>query len=234
MRQLRTAVSIAMAALMLTGCSGESTQGQQNSTASAEQRSEDQKTLYALGAAVARNIAPFDLTEEELKHVQAGFADAVLKKDVGDIQQYFPQIQALQEQRMTAAAEAEKKSGEAYLAKAASESGAQTTPSGVVYKEVSPGKGDSPQATDTVQVHYHGTLQDGTVFDSSVERNEPATFPLNGVIPCWTEAVQLMKVGGKSRIVCPSSTAYGDRGAPPDIKPGATLIFDVELLGIEK
>ena len=83
-----------------------------------------------------------------------------------------------------------------------------------------------------MKVHYHGTLPDGSVFDSSVEREQPATFPLNGVIKCWTEGVQLMKVGGKSRLVCPSEIAYGDRGAPPRIKPGATLIFEVELLEI--
>ena len=97
---------------------------------------------------------------------------------------------------------------------------------------IKPGTGPSPKATDKVKVHYHGTLTDGTVFDSSVQRKEPATFPLNGVIPCWTEGVQLMKVGGKSRLVCPADLAYGDRGAPPKIKPGATLVFEVELLEI--
>ena len=83
-------------------------------------------------------------------------------------------------------------------------------------------------------MHYQGTLTDGTVFDSSLQRNEPATFPLNGVIPCWTEAVQLMKVGGKSRLVCPASLAYGDRGGAAKIKPGSTLVFEVELLEIVK
>lgn len=234
MRHLPTAVTVALFAFSLAGCSGEEKQEQQAATDTAGQQTEEQKTLYALGAAVARNIAPFDLTEAELKHVQAGFADGALKKDVGDIQSYFPKIQELQEQRIAAAAETEKKAGETYLTKAAAEEGARQTPSGLVYKEVKAGTGPSPQATDTVKVHYHGTLQDGKVFDSSVERNDPATFPLNGVIPCWTEGVQMMKVGGKSRLVCPSSIAYGDRGAPPDIKPGATLIFDVELLGIEK
>jgi FKBP-type peptidyl-prolyl cis-trans isomerase len=233
MRHLPTAVTLGLIALSMAGCSGENKQATEaaKQTATGAQ-TEEQKTLYALGAAVARNIAPFDLTEEELKHVQAGFADGAMKKDVGDIQSYFPKIQELQNQRIAAAAE--KKSGESYLAKAAAEPGAKQTPSGIVYKEVTAGTGPSPAATDTVKVHYHGTLQDGKVFDSSVERKEPATFPLNGVIPCWTEGVQMMKVGGKSRLVCPSATAYGDRGAPPDIKPGATLIFDVELLGIEK
>ncbi len=97
-----------------------------------------------------------------------------------------------------------------------------------------PGAGSSPQASDKVKVHYHGTLPDGTVFDSSVQRGEPATFALNGVIRCWTEGLQRMKVGGKAKLVCPSDTAYGDRGMPPRILPGATLIFEVELLDIVK
>ena len=102
-----------------------------------------------------------------------------------------------------------------------------------LYFEIKPGTGESPKATDTVKVHYHGTLRDGTVFDSSVDRGEPATFPLNRVIACWTEGVQKMKVGGKSKLICPASIAYGDRGAPPKIMPGAALVFEVELLGIE-
>ena len=103
-----------------------------------------------------------------------------------------------------------------------------------MYSEITPGTGDQPKATDKVKVHYQGTLIDGTVFDSSVQRGQPVTFALNQVIPCWTEGVQRMKVGGKSKLVCPSSIAYGDHGRPPKIKPGATLVFEVELLGIEK
>jgi len=120
-----------------------------------------------------------------------------------------------------------------FLAKAAAVKGAKKTASGLVYLSIKEGKGPSPKATDTVKVHYHGTLTNGKVFDSSVQRKEPATFPLNGVIPCWTEGLQLMKVGGKSKLVCPAEIAYGDRGAPPIIPPGATLVFEVQLLAIE-
>ena len=122
----------------------------------------------------------------------------------------------------------------AYLEKAAAEPGAQKTSSGLVYRELKPGTGASPKATDTVRVHYRGTLIDGKEFDSSYARNEPAEFPLNMVIPAWTEGVQKMKVGGKSHLVCPAEIAYGQLGAPPVIPPGATLIFEVELLGILK
>jgi FKBP-type peptidyl-prolyl cis-trans isomerase FkpA len=128
----------------------------------------------------------------------------------------------------------EKKAGTAFLTKAAAEPGAKKTESGAIVTSIKEGKGEQPKATDTVKVHYHGTLIDGTVFDSSVKRGEPATFPLNQVIKCWTEGLQLMKVGGKSKLVCPSAIAYGDRGSPPTIKPGATLVFEVELLEIAK
>ncbi len=120
----------------------------------------------------------------------------------------------------------------AYLEKAAAMPGATKTPSGLIYREIRPGTGTSPLPTDTVKVHYRGTLVNGTEFDSSYKRNEPATFPLNQVIPCWTEGVQKMKVGGKSELVCPADIGYGDRGMPPDIPGGATLVFEIELLGI--
>jgi FKBP-type peptidyl-prolyl cis-trans isomerase FkpA len=100
-----------------------------------------------------------------------------------------------------------------------------------VYRELTPGSGPSPKATDKVKVNYKGTLVNGTEFDSSYKRGQPAEFPLNGVIPCWTEGVQKMKVGGKSQLVCPSEIAYGDQGRP-SIPGGATLIFEIELLGI--
>src|SRR5678810_933259 len=119
-----------------------------------------------------------------------------------------------------------------YLDKAAAEQGAEKTASGLVYRELTPGTGASPKATDTVKVHYRGTLTSGVEFDSSYARNEPAEFPLNRVIPCWTEGVQKMKLGGKARLVCPAAIGYGDRGSPPKIPGGATLVFEVELLEI--
>jgi FKBP-type peptidyl-prolyl cis-trans isomerase FkpA len=106
------------------------------------------------------------------------------------------------------------------------------TASGLEYRELRAGTGASPKATDVVKVHYRGTLTNGTEFDSSYKRNMPAEFPLNRVIPCWTEGVQMMKVGGKAQLTCPASIAYGERGSPPVIPPNATLIFEIELLGI--
>ena len=200
-----------------------------------EPKTEEQKTLYAIGIAVSRSLVPFNFTEAEMEYVKAGISDGVNGKDQKiDMKTYGPKIQEMQKARMSAAAAAEKKAGQAYLDKAATEKGATKTASGLIITTIKPGNGASPKATDKVKVHYTGTLTDGTVFDSSVQRNEPATFQLDRVIPCWTEGVQLMKVGGKARLVCPSSIAYGDRGAPPKIKPGATLVFDVELLDIVK
>jgi FKBP-type peptidyl-prolyl cis-trans isomerase FkpA len=121
----------------------------------------------------------------------------------------------------------------AALDKAAAEPGAVRTTSGMVYRELTSGTGQSPRPEDMVKVNYRGTLTNGTEFDSSYKRNEPAQFPLNRVIPCWTEGLQHMKVGGKARLTCPANLAYGDQGSPPTIPGGATLIFEVELLGID-
>jgi len=120
-------------------------------------------------------------------------------------------------------------------AAAAKEAGAVVTPSGLVYRSLKDGKGTSPSATDTVKVHYRGTFPDGKEFDSSYKRGEPIEFPLNGVIKCWTEGVQKMKIGGKAKLTCPASIAYGERGAGGGvIPPNATLQFEVELLDIAK
>jgi FKBP-type peptidyl-prolyl cis-trans isomerase FkpA len=124
--------------------------------------------------------------------------------------------------------------GPSFIDNAAREPGAVHLTSGLVMRTLRPGDGPTPGADDSVKVHYEGHLIDGTVFDSSLQRGTPATFPVRGVIPCWTEALQRMKVGEKAKLVCPSSIAYGDQGMPPNIPGSATLVFEVELLGIEK
>jgi FKBP-type peptidyl-prolyl cis-trans isomerase FkpA len=201
-------------------------------------QSDQDKTLYALGLAIGANIKEnvkdFSLTAAELATVNAGVADALGDKEPKvDMKVYGPKIQTFAQQRQAAAASAEKQAAGAFLAKMAKEAGAQRGASGVIFIPVKEGTGAMPTATSTVKVHYHGTLRDGTVFDSSVQRGQPISFPLNGVISCWTEGLQKMKVGGKAKLVCPSDTAYGDQGQGP-IPPGAALMFEVELLDIEK
>ncbi|MBI3598452.1 MAG: FKBP-type peptidyl-prolyl cis-trans isomerase [Nitrospirae bacterium] len=200
-----------------------------------ELKTEESKTLYALGLALSQNIGVFNLTASELDLVKAGLEDGVLnKKKQVDLEQVGPKIGELARARGTASAAIEKEKAKAFFEKAAAVKGATKTASGIIITEMKAGTGESPKATDKVKVHYHGTLLDGTVFDSSVQRGQPAEFPLNGVIPCWTEGVQLMKVGGKSKLLCPADLAYGDRGSPPKIKPGSALVFEVELLEILK
>ena len=127
---------------------------------------------------------------------------------------------------------AETKSAAQYLEEAAHSKGAVRTASGAVVVPLKAGTGDRPTATDTVQVHYTGTLLDGKIFDSSIRRGTPAEFPLGRVIRCWTEGIQKMRVGGKAKLVCPAETAYGRQGAPPVVPPNSVLTFEVELLSI--
>jgi len=201
-----------------------------------ELKTDEQKTLYALGLILSQNLASFNLGAADLDAVKAGITDGVLKKDPKiSLSEWGPRIQGLQASRLAVVAAAERKSGEAFLAKAAAEKGATKTASGLIITTLTAGTGPAPQVSDTVKVHYQGTLADGTVFDSSVQRGEPITLPLTGgIIKCWSEGVPLMKVGGKSRLVCPPDLAYGDQGRPPRIKPGATLVFEIEVLEIVK
>jgi FKBP-type peptidyl-prolyl cis-trans isomerase FkpA/FKBP-type peptidyl-prolyl cis-trans isomerase FklB len=196
---------------------------------------DEQKTIYAIGLALAQSVQPYNLKPEEIELVKIGLTDGLSPsaKPQVDLKDYRAKIQQLGQDRAKAAAETEKKAAQGFLDQMAKEKGATKTDSGLIFIPIKEGTGASPQPTDTVKVHYHGTLRDGSVFDSSVERGTPATFPLNRVVPCWTEGLQKMKVGGKAKLVCPSSIAYGDRGAPPKIKPGAPLVFEVELIGIE-
>ena len=214
--------------IVLAGCADK---GQQKPT------TDEEKALYSLGVLLSKNIQTFEFTDKELEMVKAGVADGAHDKsqiEADEIEKLVPKLQELQGKRAAAATEREKASGTTYLAKAATEKDATKTASGLVFKPVKAGDGATPTASDKVKVHYEGRFTDGKVFDSSIKRNEPAEFPLNGVIPCWTEAVQLMKVGGKAQVTCPPDLAYGDEGRPPTMRGGATLVFDIELLEIVK
>jgi FKBP-type peptidyl-prolyl cis-trans isomerase FkpA len=196
-----------------------------------KEMTDEEKTIYALGLSMSRSLRQFTLSAAELDLIKRALTDARAGKPAIDLELWGPRIQGLAEARAALVAKREKEASAAYLAAAAGEPGAIKTASGLIYKELTSGTGASPTASDTVKVHYRGTLIDGTEFDSSYKRNEPAQFPLSGVIAGWTEGVQLMKVGGKARLICPSDLAYGDQGRP-SIPGGATLVFEIELLEI--
>jgi len=225
-----TACLVALVALVSAGCKKEAAP-----SAAQAPLTEEQKTVYALGLMLGKNLGPLKLTPAEVEMVQKGLADAVAGRKT-DIQPetYGPKLQELAKSRAAQAAECEKSRAQGFLDDAAKEQGAVRTPSGLVSRTLKPGNGAAPSASDVVRVHYEGKLTDGTVFDSSLKRGQPVEFALNQVIPCWTEGVQRMKVGEKARLVCPSQIAYGDQGRPPQIPGGATLVFEVELLGIKK
>jgi FKBP-type peptidyl-prolyl cis-trans isomerase FkpA len=230
-RMKKTLGLLGTALLLVVACGAQQEQAAKVVTP----ETEEEKQLYAIGLSVAGNtLSPFkgEFSADEIDLIAAGFADALLDADAKvDIEEYFENVQ----QRMTAQAGVEKEKGTAYLAKAAAEAGAVKTESGIVYIETQAGTGAAPKMTDKVKVHYTGKLIDGTVFDSSVERGEPIVHPLNGFVPGWSEGVSMMKVGGKARLVIPPELAYGDQSPPgSSIPPGSTLVFEVELLGIEE
>ena len=201
----------------------------------ADIKTEDEKTLYALGALVSRDLDVFKLTPAELQLVQQGFADSILgNKLIAEPAAYQEKMNQLAQKRMQASAEIEKQKSVNVLEAATKEKGAKKTASGMVYVPIKAGTGKQPKPADTVKVHYTGKLVDGTIFDSSVKRGVPTEFQLSKVIPCWAEGVGMMKAGGKAKLLCPSYTAYGDAGHPPVIPGGATLIFEVELLEVKK
>lgn len=194
--------------------------------------SEQKEVLYAIGIAVSRRLGDFNLTEEEMLLVQAGVADGGLGRTPRvDMASVGPRVDAFLRSRVTALAETQKQLGREYCDNAAREDGAVKADSGMIYTELQAGSGASPSSADQVRIHYHGTLIDATVFDST-RGKDPVQFAVGGVIPCFGEGLQRMKVGGKSRMVCPSDIAYGDRGSPPLIRPGATIVFEVELLEV--
>jgi len=194
-------------------------------------KNDDQKTLYAIGLLIARQLSVFNLTNAEVEVVKQGLTDAVSGKTPEvDIATYGQKVQDLAKSRRKAQGEKLAAQNKGFLESAAKEKGAVKTDSGLVFLSLKEGVGASPSATDTVKVNYRGTLPDGKEFDSSYKRGKPLEFRLDGVIKCWTEGLQMMKPGGKAKLVCPPNIAYGESGAGDMILPGATLVFEVELL----
>jgi FKBP-type peptidyl-prolyl cis-trans isomerase FkpA len=183
----------------------------QSKAQTAPTMTDEEKTIYAVGLSIAKSLSRLDLSPQEVQIVTRAIMDSAAGKPAVDLAEWGPKIQPLAQARASHVAGRQKAAATAYLDKAAAEPGAVKTESGLVYRDVTPGT--------------------GTEFDSSYKRNEPASFQLNGVIPCWTEGMQKMKVGGKAVLVCPSNLAYGDQGNS-DIPGGATLIFEVELLDV--
>ncbi len=205
--------------------------------------SDAQKISYLLGSNFGSRLKGDDI-DVDVEALLAGVRDAVKgaksplsEEETARCIEMFQQQMQEKQAKMSAADEAagaeNAKAGEEFLAKNGKRDGVTTTKSGLQYEVLKKGDGKKPSATDTVKVHYHGTLIDGSVFDSSVDRGEPISFPLNQVIPGWTEGVQLMPVGAKYKFFIPAKLAYGERGSGPIIGPNSTLVFEVELLGIE-
>jgi FKBP-type peptidyl-prolyl cis-trans isomerase FkpA/FKBP-type peptidyl-prolyl cis-trans isomerase FklB len=225
-RQRLPAMAVAAAALFVSPAQRAEESGRALET-------EQQEVLYALGAAFGYQLKQFALSPAELEVLSQGIRDAALERPLqADPFVFQEQIQALGEQRLLVRLEHERKASAAFVAEAAREEGAVQTQSGLVIRELSAGTGPSPEPTSVVRVHYHGTLRDGMVFDSTTMRDAPATFRLDRVITCWQEGLQRMKVGGRSRLVCPAAIAYGEGGSPPAIPPAAALVFEVELVEI--
>jgi len=193
----------------------------------------EQKSLYSMGVIFGQRVKNLNLKEEELDFLFQGFRVGALgEKEKVKLEEVQGIMQEFIKKKMEEGSEIQKKEGEKFMEKFLKDGG-QKTASGLGYKISEPGNGKQPLATDIVKVHYHGTLMDGTVFDSSKERGQPASFPLNRVIKGWTEGVQMFKEGGKMKLVVPADLGYGVQGAPPKIPGGATLVFDIELIGIE-
>ena len=224
-------VVMGLGLLVLAGagaCKGQATGGP-------ELKTEDEKTLYAIGLMLGKNaLGSMKLTPAEVELVKRGLTDATSgQKPAVELEAYLPKVQAFAQARAQAAASAaagpQKDKGKAFADEAAKAAGAVRSPTGLVFQSLAPGSGKNPTATDVVKVNYRGTLIDGNEFDNSAKHGGPAQFPLNRVIPCWTEGVQMMKVGGKAKLVCPAEIAYGNQGQG-QIPAGATLVFEVELL----
>ena len=224
---MKTTFLIIIIAVLTVSCN------QENYTSSELNTSMD-SVSYSLGISVANSVKIQGLESVDAQAIGQAFTDVFEDKELAIseeeanviLQEYFQKL-------ANKTLEANSEAGNVFLAENAKREEVITTASGLQYEVLEKGEGESPKATDEVTVHYHGTLIDGSVFDSSVERGQPATFPVNGVIPGWVEALQLMKPGAKYKLFIPSDLAYGERGAGQMIGPNSTLIFEVQLLSID-
>jgi FKBP-type peptidyl-prolyl cis-trans isomerase len=224
---------LVLGCLLLTACSKE--------TEKTELKTDTEKASYAIGLEVGASLKNFQ-SDIDLPSLYQGIKDTLLSRNklltaqqADEVMRSFTmRMREQHEAKTKELAEKNRQEGETFLQQNKTRAGVVTTASGLQYEVLSEGNGPIPAATDQVTVHYRGTLIDGTEFDSSHKRGEPATFPVKGVIAGWTEALQLMKVGSKCRLYIPSQLAYGERGAGAQIGPNSTLIFEVELLGIKK
>lgn len=203
-------------------------------------KSEKDKVSYSIGLSIGNNFknqsvdVNVDVLAKGVKDAISGNRPLMTEKEVQETMMAFQnEMKTKQAEHAKVLGEKNKKEGEAFLAENKKKEGVKTTASGLQYKVIKDGSGKKPKATDTVTVHYKGTLIDGTEFDSSYKRGEPTSFPVNQVIAGWTEALQLMNVGSKWQLFIPANLGYGDRGAGPQIGPNAALIFEVELISLK-
>ena len=233
MRQLGIAILLVC---VLVGCApaeaNKADADGDDTAAASTMNSDDEKTLYALGFALASQMQGITFEGKDLEQIQQGLADGLSgTKPAVAMETYGPMIQTMMATRVEESTAIETAKGAPYVEEAAETPGAIQLDSGGIYVEITAGDGAHPAATDRVKIHYHGTLMDGTVFDSSVDKGVPAEFGVSGVVPCFSEGVQQLTVGAKAKLVCPSTSAY-PQGRPPLIKPGAVIQFEVELLEI--
>lgn len=229
MKLHRLAASVAVLTLVLAGCDS-------SSSVSSDLKTPAQKASYGIGLSMGKNLSEEGMDDLDPQAVALGIEDALAKKDQrlsdDELMEAFSFLQERAQERMSALNDKTAKEGVAFLADNAKRDGVKATDSGLQYEVLSSAEGSKPKVSDVVKVHYTGTLIDGTVFDSSVERGEPVEFPVGGVIPGWVEGLQLMNVGEKFKFYIPSDLAYGAQSPTPEIPANSTLVFEVELLDI--
>lgn len=239
MQMSKFVMKVAVALSLVIGLSACQKQGGSSSGSSSSSNvkleSDEDKTFYTIGVMFGGKLKDLNLSEKEIDLMIKGLKDTSMgKQPEADPAQYQVKVQKLFRDRIKAATDVNKKKGEEFASGFMSKEGGKKLESGLVYKVLNEGKGPKPGPKDTVEVHYHGTLIDGTVFDSSKDRGKTISFPLNRVIKGWTEGLQLVGEGGKVKLVIPSDLGYGDHGAPPKIPGGSTLVFEVELFKVTK